>query len=154
MLVIIKFFIIIFFVIGLIMTLFGIWEQKTRYSDRQFATGKVVAHKAVKSHENIVVVAANATLDIVTPVVEFTNSSGCVKTAPLHLDISKMMFEKFPEFDIGGELTISFFGDSPRECFLENHPMSQTVIKTSACLIFGIALLAVSVLLTAYYISI
>ncbi len=146
--------IIVFFVFGLITTAFGIWEQKTRYSDRQFATGTVVAHRAAKNHGNIVALAANAALDIVTPVVEFTNSSGCVRTAPLHLNISKMMFEKFPEFDIGGELAISFFGDSPRECFLENHPMSQTVMKTSACLIIGIALLAVSVLLTAYYISI
>lgn len=146
--------ILIFFVIGLITTLFGIWKQKTSYSDRQFATGTIVAHKAVKNHGNIVIAATTATLGVVTPVVEFTNSSGCVKTAPLHLDVSKMMFEKFPEFDIGGELTISFFGDSPKECFLENHPMSQTVIKTSACLIVGIALLAVSVLLTAYYISI
>lgn len=146
--------IIIFFVIGLITALFGIWEQKTRYSDQQFATGTVVAHKAARNNGNIVLVAANAALDIVTPVVEFTNSSGCVKTAPLHLNISKMMFEKFPEFDIGGELTISFFGDSPRECFLQNHPMSQTVMKTSACLLIGIALLVVSALLTAYYISI
>lgn len=146
--------IIIFFVIGLITTLFGIWEQKTRYSDQQFAKGTVVAHKAAKNNGNIVLVTANAALGTVNPVVEFTNSSGCVKTAPLHLDIIKPMLEKFPEFGIGGELTISFFGDSPKECFLENHPMSQTVMKISAFLLIGIALLVVTALLTAYYISI
>lgn len=146
--------IIIFFVIGLITTIFGLWEQKTRYSDKQFAYGTVVAHKSLKDNGNILTLTVHYVLDFVVPIVEFKNSYGCVQTAPLHLKISRMLFAQYPEFDIGGTVSVSFFGDSPRECYLENHCMSQTVIKLSVCFVIGIALLVVAVLLTAYYISI
>ncbi len=147
-------------IVGCLLTAFGIREQKKKFSDRQFAKAKVIGYKtphAVSSRPCMSLLASSiySAAQIFNPVVEFKNKNGCTHSAPLHITVDKFSIAKsYPEFEIGGELTVSFFGDSPRECFLENHPLHQTVLRTSMLLWAGIALLATTVLLTVYYISI
>lgn len=137
---------------GCAFTAYGIWENKTKYSNRQFSTGRVVEHHFPKSTGYMVIL--NHAYGMVTPVVEFKNKKGTVITAPLNSSISKMYLKDNLEFDIGGKLTVSFFGDTPKECYLENHCMKQTVIKTSISLFGGIILILFAVVMTIFYISV
>lgn len=152
--------IIFIFTAGCLLVAFGIRELKTKFSDRQFAKAKVIGYRkppivSARLGTSILISAAYSTAQIVNPVVEFKNKNGCTHSAPLHITVDKFSIAKsYPEFEVGGEVMVSFFGDSPRECFLENHPLQQNVLRTSVFLLAGIALLATTVLLTVYYISI
>ncbi len=152
--------IIFVFIVGCLLTAFGIREQKTKFSDRQFAKAKVIGYRkpsavSAKPGMSALISAAYSAVQIVNPVMEFKNKNGCTHSAPLHITIDKFSIAKnYPEFEVGSEVIVSFFGDSPKECFLENHPLHQTVLRTSVLLLAGIALLAAAILLTVYYISI
>lgn len=131
---------------------YGIWENKTKYSNRQFSTGRVIEHQFPKSTGYMIIL--NCVFGMVTPVVEFKNKKGNVIAAPVNSSIPKKSLKDNPEFDIGGELTVSFFSDNPKECYLENHQMKQTVIKTSISLFGGIILILFAVIMTVFYISV
>lgn len=143
--------ILIVLLIGCEFTAYGIWENKTKYSDMQFSNSRVVEHQFPKSIGYMVLL--NHACGMVTPVVEFKNKKGTVITAPLSSSIPKISLKDNPEFDIGGELSVSFFGNNPKECYIENHCMKQTVIKTSTCLFGGIILILFAVIMTVFYIS-
>lgn len=144
--------IFIVLLMGCVFMTYGIWENKTKYSDRQFSTGRVIEHQFPKSIGYMIIL--NHACGMVTPVVEFKNKKGTVITAPVNSSIPKISLKDNPEFDIGGELTVSFFGDNPKECYLENHHMKQTVIKTSISLFGGIILILFAVIMTVFYISV
>ncbi|MBD5159137.1 MAG: hypothetical protein HDT23_02685 [Ruminococcus sp.] len=144
--------IFVVFLMGCVFTAYGIWENKTKYSDRQFSTGRVIEHRFPKSIGYMVIV--NRACGMIIPVVELTNKNGKVITIPLNTGIPKMYLKDYPEFDIGGKLAVSFFGDNPKECYLENHCMKQTVVKTSMCLFGGIILIMFAVVMILFYISV
>jgi hypothetical protein len=81
------------------------------------------------------------------PVVDVTLPDGALQTVRLNIAVNDDIIRQHPEFDIGGRVDVLFFGDDPKIAYLMNHPMSQTVVKTGAPMIIGIALTALSILL-------
>lgn len=144
--------IFIVLLMGCVFMAYGIWENKTKYSNRQFSTGRVIGHQFPKSIGYMIIL--NYVCGMITPVVEFKNKKGNVITAPVNLSIPKKSLKDNPEFDIDGKLTVSFFGDNPKECYIENHHMKQTVIKTSISLFGGIILILFAVIMTVFHISV
>lgn len=125
---------------------YGIWEHKNRYSKQQFCEAKVVGYKT-PNKGTLIRIASSALLGIVYPVVRVTMPDGTTQDVTLHTQIMTETLNVFPEFEIGGRVDVTFFGDSPQEAYLINHPMAETVVKFSVPLVIGVVLAAVEVII-------
>ncbi len=134
-------FLILLFLAGVGLTAYGIWEQKTVYSDQNFAVGRVVGYQNARSSGPARVMQAVA--DARHPIVLVTMESGEQRQIKLHDQIiyGAGIGQKFPELQIGGEISVTYFGQNPKEAFLTDHPLAQTPVKTSTFLMIGLALI-------------
>ncbi|MDE5619177.1 MAG: hypothetical protein K2I80_01435 [Ruminococcus sp.] len=81
--------IFIVLLMGCVFMVYGIWENKTKYSNRQFSTGRVTEQQFPKSIGDMIIL--NHACGMVTPVVEFKNKKGTVITAPVNSSIPKYL---------------------------------------------------------------
>ena len=129
----------LFLVAGVGLLVFGIREQKTRYGSRNLTEGEVVGHQTARAH-GLMYQAVNAAAGIVNPLVSITLASGVTKVVPLYTQIPKNAFNKYPELDLGGRVSVEYFGDDPREAFLVGHPLASKPLQVSTPLLAGIGL--------------
>ena len=136
-------YIFVFLLIGIGATVYGVREQKTQYSEQHFAEAEVVGHQGVRSH-NLSMTAMNAAIGNVNPVVGVQLPDGMRKVVPLHTQIPRSALSHYPELDVGGKVSVTFYGDDPTEVFLTGHPMAQTPVKCSTVLLIGIVFLLIA----------
>ncbi len=127
---------------------YGIWEHKKVYSNKQFCEAEVVGYERY-SGTGLALKVTSAAIGMVNPVVAVTLSDGTTKNVKLYTPVMPEIIKQRPEFEIGGRLDVTFFGDSPKEAYLVNHPMAQTVLKFSAPLVIGISLAALDAIIVA-----
>ena len=137
-------YIIVFLLIGIGATAYGVREQKTVYSEQHYTEGEVVGHQNARAH-NLTAMAVNAATGTVNPLVSITLESGIRKVVPLHEQLPKMVLNKYPELDLGGRVSVTYFGADPKEAFLSGHPLAQKPLRSSSALLIGIVFLLISV---------
>ncbi|MCQ2407033.1 MAG: hypothetical protein MJ065_00695 [Oscillospiraceae bacterium] len=130
-------FLFLFAGVGLLV--YGIREQKTRYGSRNFTEGEVVGHQTARAF-GLMYQAVYAAAGVVNPLVSITLPNGVTKVVPLHMQIPRSAFSKFPELDLGGRVSVQYFGDDPREAFLTDHPFANKPFQVSTPLLAGIGL--------------
>ena len=130
------------FFAGLALTAYGIWEQIHVYRVRHTVRATIVSYK-YKGSSNAVVLAANAVSGSKHPVVSFTREDdGETCLLPLHDSVPYGLDRRsFPELQIGGEVSVMYFGDKPKEGFLTDHPLAQKPLACSTLLLIGLALM-------------
>ena len=136
-------FLFILFLGGVGLTVYGVWEQKNVYGDQYFATGRVVGRK-LQTSTNGFVMLANAAMQMEQPIVAVTLESGEVRQLLIQTAVSYSSLgiaNQFPELQIGGEVSVTYFGKNPKEAFLVDHPLAQKPMKCSALLLVGLALI-------------
>ena len=129
----------VFLVAGVGLLAYGIREQKTRYGSRNFTEGEVVGHQTARAH-GLMYQALYSAVGIVNPLVSITLPDGVTKVVPLYAQIPKDAFNKYPELDLGGRVSVEYFGDDPREAFLVGHPLASKPLQVSTPLLAGIGL--------------
>lgn len=127
---------------------YGIWEHKNVYSKKQFCEAKVVGYQST-TERTLFMQAVAAVSGFVHPVVNVTLSDGSTQDVKLYTKVLPEIIKQFPEFAVGGRVDVTFFGDSPKEVYLVNHPMAETVVKFSVPLVIGIALASVDAIIVA-----
>ena len=133
-------YVFVFLVAGVGLLVFGIREQKTRYGSRNFTEGEVVGHQTARAHGGLMNQALYSAAGIVNPLVSITLPDGVTKVVPLYAQIPKNAFNKYPELDLGGRVSVEYFGDDPREAFLVGHPLASKPLQVSTPLLAGIGL--------------
>ncbi len=136
-------YVIVFLLIGIGLTVYGVREQKTQYGEQHFTEAEVVGHQNARSH-NLSMLAVNTLTGNVNPVVSIQLPDGMRKTVPLHTQVTRMVFSRFPELDVGGHVSVTYYGDDPKEAFLTGHPLAQTPVRCSSALLIGIVFLLIS----------
>ena len=144
---------IFLFLAGGALFAYGIWEKKNIYNEQHFTEGEVVGHQAVRTG-NLTMTAVSKAVGIVHPVVLIDLPDGSCKEVKLHTQVSKMVFQKFPELDVGGKVSVTYYGHNPKEAFLTAHPLAQKPMAVSAAMLIGVAILAVAVLLLIFYFTV
>ena len=139
-------YVIVFLLIGIGAIAFGIKEQKTVYSEQHYTEAEVVGHQKARSH-NLSMVALNAAIGNVNPLVSITLESGIKKVVPLHEEIARVAFSKFPELDLGGRVSVTYFGSDPNIAYLTGHPLAQKPLRSSPALLIGIVFLLIALCL-------
>ena len=134
-------FLVILFLAGAGLTAYGIWEQKHVYSDQNFAAAKVVGYVPYHGGGRYGR-AAGRIANMQHPVVSVTLDSGELRQLKIHTPIAYGAEKNFPELRIGGEISVTYFGQNPKEAFLTDHPLEEKPVKTSTFLMLGIALIA------------
>lgn len=129
---------------------FGIWEQKTKFGEQHFDEAEVVGHQNART-VGLAGNLANAAVGVVNPLVKLTFPDGITRTVRLHTQIPRSAFSKFPELDLGGRVSVTYFGSTPNEVFLTGHPLGSKPVRTSTALIIGCAVLATAVLLLIFW---
>ena len=141
-------YIVVFFLIGAGCLVYGIREQKEHFGEQQFGEGTVVSHQPVRSG-GLMMSAVNAAGKIVNPVVRIDMPNGKYCVVPLHEQVSSAaLLTKFPELDIGGRVSVTYFGFNPKEAFLTNHKLAQKPVRMTTPLLIGIFFLLAAVGLT------
>ncbi len=130
--------------------IYGIWEQKTVYRNPHFTEGEVIGHRNVRS-SNLAVAAMNAVAGIVVPIIGIDLPDGTKLQVRLHNQIARSALSKYPELDLGGRVTVTYFGDHPREAFLAGHPLAQTPMRVSPVLLISIVFWFIAIGLTVLY---
>ena len=134
-------FLVLMFLAGAALTAFGIWEQKNVYADQHFTTARVIGYQPCTS-TNLMLLAANAAAGMQNPIVNVTLDSGEVRQLKVHTPVPYNTTGKdYPELRIGGEISVTYFGQNPKEAFLIDHPLEDKPMKTSPMLIVGIVLM-------------
>ena len=54
--------------------------------------------------------------------------------------IADTLLKDYPELRIGGEISVTYFGQNPKEAFLIDHPLEERPVKTSTFLMLGLVL--------------
>ena len=145
-----MFWLILVFAGGIGALVYGIWEQKNVYGNPQFAEAKVVGHGSVRS-SHIAMTAVNAIAGIVNPIVSIELPDGTTKDVPLHNQVMRTVFQKYPELDVGGTVSVTYFGTNPKEAFLTGHPLAQKPMTCSPVLLIGIIIWACVIGMTVLY---
>lgn len=127
---------------------YGIWEHKHIYGKQQFCEAEVVGYESYRGGTLFSTTVA-ASPGFVNPVVRVTLSDGSTQDVKLYTKVMTETIKTFPEFEIGGRVDVLFFGDSPKEVYLVNHSMAETVLKFSIPLVVGISIAAVDVMIVA-----
>ena len=129
---------------------YGIWEQFTQFRDQHFAEAEVIGHKAASS-VNLTFKAVNAMSGMVNPIVRIAKPDGTALEVPLYTEISKFLFDKFPELNVGGNISVMYYGEKPKQAFLTDHPLAQKPLPVSNALVIGIILLLTLILFTVFF---
>lgn len=119
--------------------IYGIGEQKHVYGQPRFAEAEVVGHQNVRS-TNLAITAMNAVAGMVVPIVCIDLPDGTQKQVRLHNQVTRSIFPTYPELDLGGRVSVIYFGEHPREAFLTAHPLAQTPIRVSPVLLISIVI--------------
>lgn len=146
-------FFVFIFLAGVGMIVAGILIQKNYYGDAHYVEATVVGFQNAKG-SSLAMTAAMRLLQNGFPIVEFSNDQGEAQQARLNLQIAKQVFSKYPELDIGGTVDILYFGKHPKQVYLVNHPLEQTVMRFSMFVPGGIAVMILAVGLFIFYLSI
>ena len=133
-------FLILLFLAGVGLTVYGIWEQKHVYGDQYFAVGRVVGYQAYRPSNSYAKLGSKL-VNAQYPIVSVTLESGELRQLRLHSPVTYGAGGDFPELRIGGEISVIYFGTNPKEAFLTDHPLAQTPVKTSTFLMIGLALI-------------
>jgi len=133
-------FLILLFLAGVGLTAYGIWEQKHVYGDQYFAVGRVVGYQAYRPSNSYAKLGSKL-VNAQYPIVSVTLESGELRQLRLHSPVAYGAGGDFPELRIGGEISVTYFGQNPKEAFLTDHPLAQTPVKTSTFLMIGLALI-------------
>ena len=142
------------FLSGIAVLVIGIFRQKHVMNCPHYYRAVVVRHQHYRS-SNLGVTLAGNLVGIIIPVVEISLESGALLELPMHhVQVSRIMLEKFPELDIDGEVDVVFYGQKPREAFLRNHKLAQTPLRFTMMIPVGIALMVTAVGLYLYDLSI
>jgi len=133
-------FLVLMFLAGAGLIAYGIWEQKNVYADQHFTTARVIGYQPCTS-TNLMFLAANAAAGMQNPIVNVTLDSGEVRQLKVHTPVPYNMTGKdYPELRIGGEISVTYFGQNPKEAFLIDHPLEERPVKTSTFLMLGLVL--------------
>ena len=143
-------YVILFLLIGAGALAYGIREQKEKYGDQHFAEAVVVGHQTVRT-TNMAMNAMNAVTGIVNPVVMITMPDGTKQQVKLHTQVPRNSFSMYPELDVGGTVSVTYFGTAPHEAFLTSHPLAQKPLRCSAVLLVGIVFLLLSIAFAVLY---
>ncbi|HAG14372.1 MAG TPA: hypothetical protein DCG49_11020, partial [Ruminococcus sp.] len=127
---------------GIGATAFGIKEQKTVYSEQHYTEAEVVGHQNARTH-NLTINAINTVTGTVNPLVSIMLENGIKKVVPLHEDLPRASFSKFPELDLGGKVSVTYFGSDPKTAYLTGHPLAQKPLRSSSALLIGIVFLLI-----------
>ena len=146
-------FLLLILLAGIGSLVYGIYEQKNVHSNPHFAEADVVGHNNVRS-TNLALTAMNAAVGIVHPVVGIELENGIRKVIPLHNQVSRKLLEQFPELDIGGKVSVTYFGEDPKEAFLTGHPLAQTPMTCSPVLLISIVIWVCVIGMTVLYLCI
>ncbi|MBR3269451.1 MAG: hypothetical protein IKI58_12110 [Oscillospiraceae bacterium] len=129
----------------------GIYQKKKYYDCPHFQEVRITGYA---KYQNSAYGLSGAVIDMTAsaaglkhPVVDVLLDDGSVCSVRLNVAVTDLIIEKYPEFDLNGRVSVQFFGSSPKIAYLTDHPMAQTVVKTSAPMLIGIALLALGLLL-------
>ena len=136
-------FLFILFLGGVGLTVYGVWEQKNVYGDQHYTIGKVVGRK-LQTSANGFVMLSNLAMQMEQPIVAVTLDSGETRQLVIHTPVSYSSLgpiDSFPELRVGGEVSVTYFGQNPKEAFLYDHPLAQKPMKCSALLLVGLALI-------------
>jgi hypothetical protein len=131
---------------------FGIYQNKTYYGDQHFSEAEVVGYERYEGGRGLqgaAFTAIGSLAGAVYPIVDIRLPSGALRSVKLNTLITNPVIAQHPEFQIGGKVSVTYFGTDPRTVYLTNHPLAQTVMKTSAFLLVGIALLGLGVIMIA-----
>lgn len=150
--------ILCFFVTGVVLLAIGIYQMKTYYSQPHEQEAKIVGfsryHGKNGGLSGFAIDSVATAAGLKHPVVEITLDDGTLHYVPLNIAVDdNMLRTKFPELDLGGSVTVLYFGKKPKMAFLQKHPMAQTIIKSNFPLLFGIASVVFSVILLVVYIT-
>ena len=130
---------------------YGVYQKKTYFDHPHYQTVSVVGYEKYQSNarglQGLAFDTISSAAGMKNPAVDITLDNGAIKTVKLNTVVSDPIITKYPEFDIGGQVDVQFFGNDPKIAYLTNHPMAQRVVKTSAAMLIGIALLALAALL-------
>ena len=148
--------IILCFLSGIVLLGIGIYQIKTYFGQPHEQNVKVTGYIPYQSRTSGIQRIAMDALSSVTgmrhPVVDITLNDGSLKTVRLDVTVNDKLIETYPEFGVHGDVSVLFFGNDPQIAYLTNHKMAQTVMRTSAPLLAGIAVLVMAVILTIVYI--
>ena len=144
-------FLILLFLAGVGLTAYGIWEQKHVYGDQYFAVGRVVGYQAYRPSNSYAKLGSKL-VNAQYPIVSVTLESGELRQLRLHSPVAYGAGGDFPELRIGGEISVTYFGQNPKEAFLTDHPLAEKPVKCSSFLIAGIAALGATVFVIGSYI--
>ncbi len=146
-------FLVLLFLTGLVTLLIGIYQQKTVYGNLNYQEAEVVGYAPYRN-SGMMISAVGNLAGIVVPIVKVMLNNGEIRRLKLHLEIARETAKLDPELNIGGKPEVLFFGDNPKEAFLLNHPLAQSVIRFSILISVGAALMLAAVGLFLYYLSI
>lgn len=150
--------IIMVLISGLILVAVGIFQMKYYFGCPHEQDVKITGSVPYKTKAGglagLAADAVSSVAGVKRPVVDVTLDDGSLKTVPLNTAVTDQVTARFPELDFGGEVTVLFFGNNPKIAYLINHALAQKVLKVSAPLLCGIALLVLGVVLLIYYFSI
>jgi len=149
--------IIFLFVIGAGMVGFGVWDQKNRFGSQQFTEGEIIGYQSVRhtagSLRGMAINAViSAAVGLVSPVAKVTLESGEVRQIRLHTKLPKSTIDQSPDLQIGGKVSLVYFGSDPKEVYLVGHQLAEKPMRVSPVLLFGIPVLIMAVVLTIVYI--
>jgi len=145
-------YVIVILLIGAGALVYGIRDQKEHFGEQHFGEAEVVGHQPVRSG-NLTMFAVNRVTGMVNPLVRLNLPAGMEKVVPLHTQVSRALFHKFPELDLGGSVSVTYYGDNPREAFLLNHPLGQKPVKLSGAILVGIGCLLCGIGLLIVFIT-
>ena len=144
-------FFLMILLIGIVLIGIGVYQKKTYFDKPHFQEVQIIGYENYQNNAHgtagLAVDMISSTIGMKHPVVDVTLEDSSLKSVRMNIAVNDQVITQRPELDIGGRVNVQFFGDDPKIVYLTNHPMAQTVVKTSAFMIVGIALTALGILL-------
>lgn len=148
--------IVFVFLIGAGLIGFGIYQKKTYYGRQQVLETEIVDFVPYNGGTGLGGLAISAMSRVVGmkhPVILVSLADGTEKRVRLNITVTDDIFKRYPDLDIGGRISVTYFGKNPSIAYLQNHPLAQMVTKVSLALLIGIGLIIVDVLMVIVYIT-
>lgn len=142
-----EFTILLLLIGGVFLTL-GILEHKNVYSKKTYAEGTVV-HYVSAQGSTLALTAVNHLVGAMNPVVRVETLAHGTMQLKLYEQVMPDLIREMPELQVGGKVSVMFFGDQPKVCHLVGHPLAQTALRFSMKLVIGAVCLGVAVILIA-----
>ncbi len=141
-------FIILLLLIGGVFLALGILEHKNVYSKKTYAEGTVV-HYVSAQGATLGLTAVKHLVGAMNPVVKVETLEQGTMELKLYEQVTPDVLRQMPEMQVGGKISVMFFGDQPKVCHLVGHPLAQSVLRFSMKLVVGAVCLGLAVICIA-----